>query len=155
MSARTTIQETARKVGVLVAYPMIASEIVYKGTPTFTKTATGLAFSNDGTTNTVAAGDKFVGISAETGDNSAGAASDISVDVYRKGNFLLTFSDTLSQASVGVKVYTNNASDDAVVTTTTDTGNAQATIGTIAEFVSASTAYVQIDNYVDTAVATA
>ena len=154
MSARIQAVETARKDGVIQAIPMIASETVYKGTPTLIKSASGHAFSNDGTTNTLAAGDIFAGISVETVTNS-GAAASVSVNVYRKGSFLLTFSDTLTQANLGDKVYVNNVSDDNVVTVTTNTGNPQITIGSIVEFVSANTAYVSIDNFVGNVAANA
>jgi hypothetical protein len=148
MAARTESFENARKEGVIQATPMIASEIIYKGAQVLVASATGLAFTNDGTTNTLANGDIFGGIAVETVDNSGGAASDKDVRAYRKGSFLMPFSDTLTQANVGDKVYINNVTDDSVVTVTSDTGNPQITIGEIVEFVSANRAYVAIDNYV-------
>lgn len=145
MAAKTANTEATRKDGVIISTPMIASEIIYKSTPTFVKAA-GDAFSNDGTTNTLAAGDVFIGISVEMADNSTGAAQAESVRTYTEGLFLLTFSDTITKANVGDDVYVNNASDDSVVTITSDTGNPQVTIGKIAQFVSANTAYVSITN---------
>ena len=145
MSAKTQNTEATRKDGEMISTPVIASEIIYKGTPTFAKAA-GDAFSNDGTTNTLAVGDVFIGISAEGVDNSAGAAQAKEVRTYLEGCFLLTFSDTLTKANQGDNVYVNNVSDDSVVTITSDTGNPQVTIGKIAQFVDATHAYVKITN---------
>jgi hypothetical protein len=47
MSERTQGIDTERKDGVIQAHPMIASETIYKGTPTFLKSSGRLAFSND------------------------------------------------------------------------------------------------------------
>lgn len=145
MTAKTSNTEATRKDGVIISTPVIASEIIYKGTPTFAKAA-GDAFSNDGTTNTLAVGDVFIWISVEQADNSTGAAGDQVVRTYTEGSFLLTFSDTLTKANQGDDVFVNNVSDDSVVTITSDTGNPQVRIGKIAQFVSANTAYVKIDN---------
>lgn len=149
MAARTESFENARKEGVIQAIPMIAAEVIFKGAQVLVASATGLAFTNDGTTNTLANGDIFGGICVETIDNSAGAASDESVRAYRKGSFIMPFSDTLTQANVGDEVYINNVTDDSVVTVTSDTGQPQITIGKIVEFLSANRAVVAIDNYVD------
>lgn len=145
MTAKTANTDAIRKEGQMISTPVIASEIIYKGTPTFAKAA-GDAFSNDGTTNTLAVGDVFIWISVEQADNSTGAAGDVDVRTYLEGCFLLTFSDTITKANQGDDVYVNNASDDSVVTITTDTGNPQVIIGKIAQFVSTNTAYVKITN---------
>lgn len=59
MTAKTQNTEATRKDGVIISTPVIAAEKIYKGTPTFAKAA-GDAFSNDGTTNTLAVGDVFI-----------------------------------------------------------------------------------------------
>ena len=148
MAAATTSQDTARKDGAIQAHPMLAAEIVYGGRPTLLKSSGRLAFSNDGTTNTLANGDLFAGISAETMDNSTGAASAKKVRVYQDGSFLLKFSDTLTQGDVGDKVYVNNTTDDAEVTATAITDAPQVEIGVIVEFVSANYAYVRINSHI-------
>lgn len=145
MTARTTDFEAVRKEGQMISTPMIAAEIIYKGTPVFAKAA-GDAFSNDGTTNTLANGDVFLGISVEGVDNSAGAAQAKEVRTYIEGCFLLPFSDTITKANQGDDVFVNNASDDSTCTITSDTGQPQVTIGKIAQFVSANLAYVKITN---------
>lgn len=143
MTAKTAGSEVTRKDGDMISTPMIAAEIIYKGANTFAKAA-GDAFSNDGTTNTLAAGDVYLGVAVETVDNSTGAAQATDVRTYIEGCFLMTFSDTITKANQGDDVYVNNASDDSVVTITTDTGNPQVTIGKIAQFVSSTTAYVKL-----------
>ena len=127
------------------AYPVLAATNIYKGTPTFVKNATGYAFTNDGTTNTLANGDVFVGISADQADNSAGASAALDVLCIRTTQVVeLTFSDSLTGADVGASVFVNNVSDDAVVTKTSDTGNPQATIGKVSQVTGANTAFVEI-----------
>lgn len=143
MTAKTADSEVTRKDGDMISTPMIAAEIIYKGANVFAKAA-GDAFSNDGTTNTLAVGDVYLGVAVEGVDNSAGAAQAKDVRTYLEGCFLMTFSDTLTKANQGDDVYVNNVSDDSVVTITTDTGNPQVTIGKIAQFVSATTAYVKL-----------
>lgn len=147
MAAKTTSTETSRKDGIIQQIPMIASETIYKGSTVMVNSSSGYAFTNDGTTNTLSAGDIFAGIAVEE-VTSGGTAGVEHVRVYRDGSFLLTFSDTLTQANVGDRVYVNNTSDDAVVTITSDPADIQASIGQIVEFVSASTAYVSIDKSV-------
>jgi len=140
--------DNARKEGDVVSHPVAASTKIFKGVPTFLKSATKVAFSPDSSVNTLANGDVFAGICLETADNSAGAASAIDVRLYQEGLFKLPFSDTLTQADVGKKVFVNNVSDDSVVTITSDAGNPESCIGTIAQVESASLAYVRIDNHI-------
>lgn len=147
MTAKTQNTDAVRKDGIMISCPMLAAEIIYKGTPVFAKASGGLAFSNDGTTNTLANGDVFLGISVEEVDNSTGAASAEYVRTYVEGNFLLPISDTITQDNVGDKVYVNNVSDDSTTTITSDTGNPEVCIGVISEFVSANSAYVKITGY--------
>lgn len=146
MAALTATRDVDRKDGLLLALPVQNGETIYKGSTVVVDTD-GYAQTNDGTTVTLANGDIFVGIATETADNSAGADGDVDVVVQTSGHFVLPFSDTLTQASVGSLVYLNNAQDDAAVTVTSDTGQPQCTIGTIVEFISANSARVRIDNY--------
>lgn len=151
MSANTTDRDTKVKDGGTPEYsshPMIAAEIIYKGTPVFLKAA-GDAYSNDGTTNDIAAGDVFAGISVEKVDNSAGAAQAETVRVQINGRHLLTFSDTLTKANEGDAVYVNPTTDDNVVSITSASSTViQSQIGVIDQFVDATHAYVIIDRYV-------
>jgi hypothetical protein len=155
MAAATANVDQKSKDGVIGSQPVLASTNIYKGAPVFLKSSGKLAFSNDGTTNTLAVGDIFAGLAVEQADNSAGASSAIDVRVYQMGVYLLTFSDTITQADVGKSVYVNNVSDNSVFTVTSDTGQPQVTIGKIVSFETASTAYVLINGQVPTTAANA
>jgi len=145
MSALATIRETDRKDGVIVAHPVLAGEILYKGSTCVLDTTTKTAQSNDGTTVLLSAGDIFAGVVVETVDNTAGGKS---VRLYKKGTFLFPFpvGDGMATTKVGLPVYINNTSDDGTVTLTTDAG-VDLKIGIVAQLGdTANTAYVQIDN---------
>lgn len=153
MTARTAAYDGNRKPGEYQMYPMLGAEKIFKGMPVYLKATGRYAFTNDGTTNTLAAGDIFVGIAAETIDNT-GVDGAKYIRVYRKGNFKLPMLGTLTQGKVGSPVYSNNTSDDAAVTLTSDaSGQPQVRIGTVTEFLGAAEGYVQIDNHVDGVVA--
>ena len=151
MSANTTNRDTRVKDGGTPEYsshPVIAAEIIYKGTPVLIRAA-GDAYSNDGTTNDIAVGDVFAGISVEKVDNSNGAAQAETVRVQINGRHLLTFSDTLTKANEGDAVYVNATTDDNVVSITSAASAAQQVqIGVIDQFVDANSAYVIIDRFV-------
>lgn len=148
MTAKTTATETYRKDWIIQQFPMIADEIIYKGSPVIVDASSWLAQTNDWTTITIATGDMFAWICVETANSTWLSAGAEYVKVFTEWVFLLPFSDTLTQANVWDKVYLNNVSDDNVFTTTTDTWNSQITVWVILEFVSSSTAYVKINNYV-------
>lgn len=147
MTAATQSVDNARKDGILTSHPVAASTKIFKGIPVFLDaSATNVAMTPDGAVNTLANGDIFVGISADLADNSDGAASAINVQTYTQGLFKLTFSDTLTQADVGKKVFVNNTTDDSVVSVSTSAGNPECVIGIIAQIESSSVAYVRIDD---------
>ncbi len=144
MTAKTISDVTVeRKDGQIVAFPVLASTKILRGAPVFRKSSGRYVFSNDGTTNTVANGDIFVGIAIEevTGTTTSG---EVLVRCFVEGNILMKFSDTLTAGNGGSLVYVNNVSDDSVVTVTSDTGNPQVTIGHIEQFVSANYAIVRL-----------
>lgn len=149
MTAATQALDNARKEWILGSQPVETLTKIFKGIPVFLKAATKLAFTPDGAVNTLANDDIFAGIAADLADNSTGAASAIVVQVYKKGEFKLTFSDTLTQADVGKKVFVNNTTDDSVVSITSSAGNPECAIGTITQIESASTAFVKIDDYIN------
>lgn len=155
MSARTSNNETTLQDGVMGDHPMLAAEIIYKGTPVFLKNATRSAYSNDGSTNTLTNTDIFAGIAYEKCDNSAGAAGDKSVRVLYQGEVEMDILGTVTDAKVGDPVYVNNVSDDAAATLTSDTGQPQARIGTLTKCISSSRGVVRINGYALTAVAAA
>lgn len=152
MAKATASQENARKEGVMVDYPLVTSVIIFKGITAFLKATGSKLFTHDGTANSLANGDVFAGITVEPGNQANG---DTDGRVYQKGLFLMTFTDTLSADNVGDTVYTNNTTKDGAVTITGITGAPQCIVGTIAQFVSTSQAYVKIDNAIFNKAATA
>lgn len=151
MTALAASREADRMDGVINDQPVLAAEIIYKGSTVVLDATNKLAFSNDGTTNTLSAGDAFAGICVETADNSDGLASAIQVRVFTKGVFLLPFAagDSIGQDDVSKAVYVNNTSDDGEVTITAD-GGVDLQIGTIYKVgPTANTAYVLIDNAIN------
>lgn len=144
MAAKTAAHDTIRKEGAYVAYPIKASAPkIWKGAPIFINSA-GHAYANDGTTLTITNGDMFVGVSDDTVDNSAGAAGDNYVRVWAEGIVAMPIAATAAQTDVGQNVYVNNATDDALVTLTSDTGNPQVTVGKIVEILSTTSVYVAL-----------
>jgi len=154
MAAKTTATDSERKDGKLLAFPMLASVKIYKGSTVVADATARFAQTNDGATITLAAGDKFLGICAETMDN-VGADGDEDVRVYRNGVHLLEFTDALTVADLGKPVLLNNVTDNGAVTVTSDSGNPEVQVGEIVEIVSASTARVDIANAVGNLVADA
>lgn len=104
--------------------------------------ANGLVFRNDAgfATDVVAVGvNPFLGLAEKEANNSSGAAGDINVELLREGQFLLPFTgSTLTQADIGKNVF---ATDNNVLSlTATD----RTFVGVLSEFVSATSAYVDI-----------
>lgn len=103
----------------------------------------GLVFRDSGgfATDIIAAGaNPFVGIAVQRADNGSGANGDIDVELWQEGKFLLSFvGSTLTQANVSDKVYATDNDVCGVVSTS------RTYIGTLVEFVSATSAFVQID----------
>lgn len=147
MTARSESTETQRKDGKMLAFPVAASEKIYKGSTVLL--ASGYAQTNDGTDNTLSVGDQFAGICVETIDNT-GSAGDEDVRVERDGVHTLPFSDTLAQSDVGSPVYINNDTDDSVVSITSDTsGNPQVQIGVLVEKTGTNEGRVDITGFVN------
>lgn len=148
MTARTSAYDPQTRDGIYVDYPVIAAEIIYKGTPIFKRAASGHVFSNDGTTNSLAVGDQFVGIADETVDNSAGAAADKNVRVRTSGLFNLPLSGTVTQAKSGDPVFVNETSDDSTATLTSDLSVLEVCIGELVQYVDSDNGLVCIDGKV-------
>lgn len=154
MTAKTISTDDQRKDGEIIAYKMSASEIIFKGS-TVLKNAAGFAFTNDGTTNVLAAGDIYLGICVEEIDNSAGADGDLNVRVYRNGTVIYDFFDTLTQANIGDTVYNTEVNDDGAMTVTAGiTTEEQVIVWKMVEIISANVGRFQIDQAVDNVVTT-
>lgn len=109
MAAATAPREAAKKAGEIISYPLAAATKIYKGTLVFV-TAAGYAIP----ARTGTATDVFVGVAAETQDNTAGAAGALSLLVEKTGTFVLGKA-TAAQTDVGIAFY---AADDNNVTAT-------------------------------------
>jgi hypothetical protein len=119
--------------GKLLAMPVVASDIIYKGSLCKINAAGFLAPCAP------EAGSTFAGIAIEQCDNSAGAAGDKTVRVQNVGAVELVGAG-LTQADVGSKVY---ATDDGVITITEGTTSKQI-VGVIVKFISATSVLVKL-----------
>jgi len=69
MTAQTINTTPITKDWQLVEHPVLAARKIFSNTPVFVKAASEFAYSNDGTTETLANGDFFMGIATEEKDN--------------------------------------------------------------------------------------
>ena len=128
--ALTTNQEVDRLVDQeLRQYGLTASAHVYKGG------FVGLAI--DGYVRAFVAGDLFLGLAYEEGDNTSGADGDVKVRVFTQGDFELAIA-SLSIQDIGAPIY---ASDDATATLNPDNASY---IGSVVDFVSAGVGIVRL-----------
>lgn len=116
-----------------VSVPVAAGIRIYEGTMVF-----GIAASGYGTDAIAAGANHFLGIAAAEADNSAGAAGDISVDLYTEDEADLPGTG-LTQALVGDKIY---ASDNYTVTAT---ATSMTLIGRCTEFLSSTKIRVKLE----------
>lgn len=136
MAALAASRNVVEQEGKLLAFPCVASDIIYKGALVKHNAAGYLAPCAG------EAASQFAGIAYEEKDNSAGAAGDIVVRVIQEGCFELPGSG-FSQAEVGSQVY---ATDDNEVTVTEGTGSKQK-VGVIVKFISSTKVLVKIMPY--------
>jgi predicted RecA/RadA family phage recombinase len=135
MANLTADREDFRKEGELVQLPVAASTKLFKGS-IVALDSSGYAVKGQDTASTPVAG-----IAYEQSDNSAGAAGDKKIRVWRTGVFSLPCASA-TQAWVGQTVY---AVDDNLVALADTTTNDQP-VGTVVEFVSATEVKVQVNN---------
>lgn len=133
MSNLTAAREDNRADGVMLNLPMSAVKL-WKGSIVANNT-TGYAAKAVDTS-----GFTLGGVAFETVDNSAGAAGDKYIRVWRKGVFELNFSGTATQADVGKAVYMSDDNTVALAATTTN----DVLVGRIVEFVSATKVRVEL-----------
>jgi len=110
-------------------YEVAASVHVYKGA-LLSKAASGYA-------NPLVAGQEFVGIAYEEGDNSTGANGDVKVRAQTEGDFEMDLSGA-TIADIGKPVY---ASDDGTITLT---ATANSFVGYVQDFLSAGKVVVRL-----------
>ena len=132
MSALTKDRNTVRKQGEYAAYPVKGGTKIYAGSI--------VAMGPDGNAvpGSDTAGLKFLGISREYVDNTAGADGDLTVTVWRRGCFELSASG-MAKANVGDAVY---VVDDQTIGLTAINN---ISCGKISDFNSAASVYVDIE----------
>ncbi len=131
MADLTAARDDERQNGELIAVPLAAVK-VFKGAL--------LTFNSAGYADVGDASEPLAGVAIETVDNSAGAAGDKTVRVWRTGVFTFAGSG-FTQADVGKQVQVSD--DQTVVLNSAGSGKVQ--IGRIVEFVSATSVRVQIN----------
>lgn len=133
MSNLTAARADGRQEGILVDVPIAASTTIYKGSNVNYNTS-GYAKKAADTASEV-----FAGVAMETIDNSAGAAGDTYVRVWKEGVFSMNCASA-TQAWVGQLVY---AVDDNLVALAATTTNDVA-VGRVVQYVSATEVRVKI-----------
>ena len=108
MTALSADLEAKRQDSEIVDYPVIGTDIVYKGALVVDK-GTGYADPGDNT-----AGNVFLGVTMEKGDNATGSDGAISIRLYKTGSFEFA-TPSAAQTDIGLPVYIR---DDQTVDTT-------------------------------------
>jgi len=130
MTALSAAYEAARKDGIMVDVPVLASTTIYKGA-LVVDLGTGFASVGDDGSGYV-----FLGVAVETVDNSAGTDGAKSVRVNKTGSYKYAMSGGATQTNLGVRVYITD--DNTVATSTTNS----VACGYVVEYV--DTTYVQV-----------
>jgi predicted secreted protein len=123
--------ETYERPGLVVSYKVAASTQVYKGA-LLGLDASGYAIPVDQATYN----SKFIGIAAESVDNSVGAAGAKSVNVTKSGSFVFKAGESAAQANLGMTALAT--SDWEVVTSASGLANSIA-VGTVVGLETTST----------------
>lgn len=132
--ALTADRDTQRKDGNVESYPMGAVKI-YKGDLVMINSS-GYAIPGADTASCV-----FVGVAREQVDNSAGAAGDKNIEVWRKGAFLFAIA-AATIASVGLVVYCEDGGGTVGLVGTTSN---DIPCGKISQYEDATHVWVDID----------
>ena len=133
MTALTDNKEVGEKHRRLIENPVAGSALIFKGAIVMGNASGFLAPMSPAVDIT------FQGMAYEKADNSNGSAGDINCKLLREGLFEMAGSG-FTQADVGKVVY---ASDDQTVSTTQ--GVNEVAVGKIAQVVSATKVYVDIE----------
>jgi len=134
MTALSANVDRQEKEGKLLAYPVVASDIIYAGALCKHNAAGYLAPC------AAEAGASFAGVAIEQVDNSSGSAGALSCRVNKTGAYLMSGTG-FSQAAVGSPVF---ASDDNTVSLTQAVN--EQFVGIIEEYVSSTQVRVRIDS---------
>ena len=114
MSALTTNRYTKHRDGLVTAHPVAEAAHIFKGSLVCAN-ADGYAAPGADT-----AGFTFLGVALEEADNTDGADGGLTVKVLCCGVFLLGKTGTITQASLGAKVYIADDQTVALAATTTN-----------------------------------
>jgi predicted RecA/RadA family phage recombinase len=133
MTALTDNKEVSEKHRRLIENPVAASVVIFKGSIVMGN-ATGYLAPAAALLNATMAG-----IAYEKADNANGLAGDVNCKLLREGLFELAGAG-FTQADIGKVVY---ASDDQTVSTTQGTN--EVAVGKIAQVVSATSVFVDIE----------
>lgn len=131
--AVTVGQVITRKDGTRYSMPVAASVTLYEGTLAFINSS-GYATSSTGT-----GANKFGGIVVSEQDNSSGSAGDLTVELLRTGQYLLTGTG-FTQASVGADAF---ATDNFTITGAPSASGVR--IGKIVAYHSTTQVWVELD----------
>ena len=140
--------------GQVSQHGVLAGAYVFSGAMALAKSATGFLFTNDGTTNTLANGDKLLGVTRQEVDNTLGSSGDINCEVYQNGEVEVNVSDTLDGGDIGAVVYLNNTTDDGILTITPVLDAPELAVGKIVKVIGANVARIKFDGYIGNEAAT-
>ncbi len=135
MAALTADNNILRAQGVELAFPVAASQKIYAGALTAVN-ADGYAVPGDDATDLI-----FEGVAMEQKDNSAGSNGDLEVVLHRRGLFLMTLGNAITQANVGDNVFL--ADDQTVDLVANVTHNIYC--GVIAGYIDSTHAWIDIE----------
>jgi len=107
MTALSANLDTERKDGEIVSYPILATEVIYKGALVVDL---GTGYASAGTD---ASGNVFLGVAVEKKDNSTGSDADLAVRINKKGTYVFSKTSAV-QTDVGLPMY---ITDDQTVAT--------------------------------------
>lgn len=114
MAALTANRYTKHRDGLVTAHPVAAAAQIYKGSLVCAN-ADGYAVPGADT-----AGFVFLGVALEEADNGTGSAGELSVKILTHGVFSFNKAGTITQASLGAKVYISDDQTVALAATTTN-----------------------------------
>lgn len=123
--------ENYERPGLVVSYKLAASTKIFKG-GLVGLNSSGFAIALDQSAGAF----KFIGVAAESVDNSGGTAGAKSINVTKSGSFVFKAAETAAQAKVGAQALAS--SDWEVVSTATGLTNSIA-VGTIVGLETTST----------------
>lgn len=123
--------ETYERPGLVVAYKVAANTTLYKG-GLIGLDSSGYALALDQSAGAF----KFIGVAAESVDNSGGAAGAKSINVTKSGSFVFKAAESAAQANIGLSALAS--SDWEVVTSSSGLAHSIA-VGTVVGLESTST----------------